>query len=217
MGFSKLPWHLEVADLDENRGAFGFGEGSVVTHVRAADPSASGIGAVLIAEDACEDEDLLPTNVGMRIEPGVGRPTHESGMLGEAFMERGDLKPRHHALPPIHPVASQGKGAFFGLGPIATVLVKDTARLGLKVEGLAREKSDVGLRPEAVFANQEGALEHQELAKLLARVHPDFPSRMSHDRNLRPVTLPLAFQRHRPLPLQDGSGVHHNAFRMVGM
>ena len=37
MGFSKLPWHLKVADLDENRGAFGFGEGAVMAHVRAAE------------------------------------------------------------------------------------------------------------------------------------------------------------------------------------
>ena len=87
MGFSKLSWYLQVTDLNENRGAFGFGEGSVVTHVRAADPGAGGIGAVLIAEDACEDEDFFPTNVGMRIEPGVGRPTHEGGVLSEAFME----------------------------------------------------------------------------------------------------------------------------------
>jgi hypothetical protein len=116
---------------------------------------------MLIAEDACEDEDLLPTNVGMRIEPGVGRPTHEGGVLSEAFMERGDFKPRHHALPPIHPVPGQGKGAFFGFRPIATVLVQDAASLGPEVEGLAGEESDVGLRSEAVFANQKGALEHQ--------------------------------------------------------
>ena len=37
MGFSKLPWHLKVADLDENRGAFGFGEGAVMAQVRAAE------------------------------------------------------------------------------------------------------------------------------------------------------------------------------------
>ena len=217
MGFSKLPWYLQVTDLNQNRGAFGFGEGSVVTHVRAANPSAGGIGSMLIAEDACEDEYLFPADVCVRIEPSVGRPTHEGGVLSEALMERGDFKPGDHALPPIHPVARQGKGAFFGFRPIATVLVKDTARLGLKVEGLAREKSDVGLRPEAVFANQKGALEYQELAKLLARVRPSVPGGMRHDLNLRMVTLPLAFQRHHPLPLQGRSSVHHNAFRMVSM
>ena len=45
-----------------------------MAHVRAADPGAGGIGAVLVAEDAREDEDFLPADMGVGIEPGIGRP-----------------------------------------------------------------------------------------------------------------------------------------------
>ena len=82
---------------------------------------------MLIAEDAFEDVDFLTADVGVGIEPSPGRPANQSGMLGEAFVERGDLEPRHHALPPLQPVPGHGIRAFFGLGPIATILVQDTA------------------------------------------------------------------------------------------
>ena len=58
-----------------------------MAHVRAANPSAGGIGAVLIAEDAFEDVDFLAADVGVGIEPGLGRPTDQGRMLGKAFME----------------------------------------------------------------------------------------------------------------------------------
>jgi hypothetical protein len=71
-----------VADFHQNRGAFGFGEGSMVAHVGAADPGAGGIGTVLVAEDAREDDDFLPTDVGVGIEPGIGRPANRTPSWG---------------------------------------------------------------------------------------------------------------------------------------
>jgi len=80
--------YLEVADFDEDCGAFGFGEGLVMAQVWAADPRAGGISTVLIAEDAFEDVDFLAADVGVGIEPRHGRPTDQGRMLREAFMER---------------------------------------------------------------------------------------------------------------------------------
>jgi hypothetical protein len=54
-----------VADFKQNGGAFGFGEGAVVVHVRAADLGAGGIGAVLVAEDA-----MVPCPAGRGIQLG---------------------------------------------------------------------------------------------------------------------------------------------------
>jgi hypothetical protein len=54
-----------VADLDQNRGAFGFGEGAMVAHVRAADPGARGIGAMHVADDA-----MVPCPAGRGIQLG---------------------------------------------------------------------------------------------------------------------------------------------------
>jgi hypothetical protein len=59
----------------------------VVAHVGAADPGAGGIGAVFVAEDAREDEDFLPTDMGVGIEPCIGRPADEGGMLSESLMK----------------------------------------------------------------------------------------------------------------------------------
>ncbi len=188
-----------------------------MAEVRATDPRAGGIRAVLIAEDAFEDVDFLTADVGVGIEPGLRRPTYEGDMLGEAFMERGDLESRHHALPPLQALTGHGIRAFFGLGPIAAILVQDTARLGAQLRRLTRQEPNIRKRPEGRLADQKGSLGHQDFAELLTRVRPGFPSHMRHDRNPRPVTLPLAFQRHRSLPLQDGDGVHHDALGMVGM
>jgi len=54
-----------MADFNQDCGALGFGEGSVVTHVRAADPGAGGIGSMLIAEDA-----MVPCPAGRGIQLG---------------------------------------------------------------------------------------------------------------------------------------------------
>jgi len=189
----------------------------MVAHVGAADPGAGGIGAVLIAEDAREDEDFLPTDMGVGIEPSIRRPADEGGVLGESLMKGGDFEARDHALPPIQTVAGQGKGAFLGFRPIPTVLIQDAASLGPEVQGLAREEPEVRLRAKGVLADQKAALDHQELAKLLARVHPSLPGGMRDHRNLRMVPLPLALQDYRPLPLQGRGGVHHDALGMIGM
>lgn len=207
---------LQVADFHQNRGAFGFGEGAMVAHVRAADPGAGGIGAVLVAEDAREDEDFLPADVGMWIKPGIGSPADEGGVLGEALMEGGDFQARDHALPPIQTIPSQGKGAFLGFRPVPTVLVQDAASLGPEVQGLAWEEPEVRLRSEVILPDQKATLDHQEFAKLLARVRPGLPGGMRDHRDLRMVAL-LAFQDHRPLPLQGRGSVHHDALGMIGM
>ncbi len=61
-----------MADLDEDGRTFRAGERTVVAHMRATDPGASRVAAVLVAEDAIEDEDFLSAHVGVRIEARLG-------------------------------------------------------------------------------------------------------------------------------------------------
>jgi hypothetical protein len=76
-----------MPDFDKNSGAFGFGEGTVMTQVRTTNPSASTIGTVLVAEDAFQYEDLFPSDMRVGIETGMGRPTDQGGMFGESLMQ----------------------------------------------------------------------------------------------------------------------------------
>ena len=80
-----------MPNFNKNGGAFGFGEGTVVTQVRTTNPGTRTIGAVLIAENAFQHEDLLPSDMRVRIETGMGRPTDQGGMFSESLMQRGDL------------------------------------------------------------------------------------------------------------------------------
>ena len=208
---------LKVADLDEDGGTFGFGEGLVMTHVGTADPGASGVSAVLIPEHTFKDEDLLPADMGMGVETGLGRPTDQRGMLGEALMEGGDLEARHQALTPFQTVSGHCEGAFLGFGPVTAVLVKHTTRVRPEVQGLAREEADIRERAEGFVADQKAATDDQELQELRAVMRPGGTRGMGDDRNPGVVALPLAFQVHRTAFLADDPGIDDDALRMVGM
>lgn len=57
------------------------GEGLMLTGVRAANPRAGRVVAVLVGEGAFEHEDLLSAHVHVRLEFGAGLPAYEGDVL----------------------------------------------------------------------------------------------------------------------------------------
>jgi hypothetical protein len=206
-----------VADFDEDGGAFGFGEGLMMTHVGTANPGAGGVRAVLVAEHTFEDENFLPADMGVGVETGLGCPTDQGSMLGEALMEGGDLQARDQALTPFEAVAGEGEGSFLGFGPVPAVLVKDAAGIGPKVQGLARKEADVGKGAEGFLADQKAATDDQEFQELRAVMRPGITGSMGNDGDPGLVVLPLAFEIQRAIPSTHAPGIDDDALRMVGM
>jgi hypothetical protein len=64
----------------------------MVAHVGAADPCASGVAAMLVAEFSRNDQNFLPTKVSMRLEHLIGGPLHQRHVLILEVMQRHNLQ-----------------------------------------------------------------------------------------------------------------------------
>ena len=89
----------QVPGLDIDRATF-FRVQMMPAQVRAAEPTAFGVRAVLVLKDAFEHEDFLAAIVGVGFEHRARRPAHQGDMFRSEFMQRQHTEARHQALAP---------------------------------------------------------------------------------------------------------------------
>jgi hypothetical protein len=186
--------------------------------MRAADPRAGGITAMLVAEDAFEHEDLLAADVSMRVEARLRSPAHQGGVLGQALVQGGDLEPRDHALLPVQLVAAQRVGILFRLRRGALIEV-DHAGLGRRERcGYAGRQADVGSRAKG-FAVEAHVPAHDEYLEQLGTVMGHRLASLKQSKGDAAVGRDVAlFQRTFPrLSLVQVGRVYDDAEGMVRM
>ena len=82
-----------MPDLDVDQRAVVAGERRMLALIRATNPAARRVHAMLVAELALDNEYLLATLVPVRLKPGIRRPADERDMLALVLVQRQHFEP----------------------------------------------------------------------------------------------------------------------------